>query len=36
MPTDWSFWEQSDREHLKRSDEEVVHMLDGCRERTGR
>jgi len=29
LPTDWSFWERQDREHLQRCDEVVVLMLDG-------
>lgn len=29
LPTDWSFWERNDWEHLARCDELVVLMLDG-------
>ncbi len=35
LPSDWKFWEQIDREHLKRCDEVVVLMLDGWRESRG-
>lgn len=35
LPTDWSFWERQDREHLARCDEVVVLLLDGCRESRG-
>jgi nucleoside 2-deoxyribosyltransferase len=29
LPTDWSFWERQDREHLARCDEVLVLMLEG-------
>jgi hypothetical protein len=35
LPTDWSFWERHDREHLARCDEVVVLMLDGWQESIG-
>jgi hypothetical protein len=35
LPTDWSFWERCDRDHLVRCDEVVVLMLDGWRESVG-
>jgi len=35
LPTDWSFWEAVDRDHLLRCDELVVLMLDGWRESVG-
>jgi nucleoside 2-deoxyribosyltransferase len=35
LPTDWSFWERFDRDHLVRCDEVVVLMLDGWRESVG-
>jgi len=35
LPTDWSFWERQDREHLARCDEVVVLLLDGWRESRG-
>lgn len=35
LPTDWSFWEQFDRDHLVRCDEVVVLTLDGWRESVG-
>jgi len=35
MPTDWSFWEPFDREHLARCDEMVVLTIDGWRESVG-
>ena len=35
LPADWKFWEPFDHEHLKRSDEVVVLMLDGWRESVG-
>lgn len=35
LPTDWSFWEPFDRDHLQRSDEVVVLTLDGWRESVG-
>ena len=28
LPTDWTFWERVDREHLARCDEVLVLMLD--------
>ena len=35
LPTDWSFWERFDRDHLERCDEVIVLMLDGWRESVG-
>ncbi len=35
LPTDWSFWERHDREHLGRCDEVLVLMLDGWEESVG-
>ncbi len=35
LPTDWSFWEPFDREHLRRCDEVVVLTLEGWRESVG-
>ena len=35
LPTDWSFWERHDRQHLERCDEVVVLKLDGWRESVG-
>ncbi|HUQ71568.1 MAG TPA: DUF1937 family protein [Planctomycetaceae bacterium] len=35
LPTDWSFWERHDRDHLSRCDEIIVLMLDGWRESVG-
>jgi nucleoside 2-deoxyribosyltransferase len=35
LPTDWSFWERFDRDHLVRCDEVVVLMLDGWRDSVG-
>lgn len=35
LPTEWSFWERIDREHLGRCDEVVVLMLDGWEESVG-
>lgn len=35
LPTDWSFWEWQDREHLARCDEVMVLMLDGWEESVG-
>ena len=35
LPTDWSFWERFDRDHLERCDEVLVLMLDGWRESVG-
>lgn len=35
LPTDWSFWERFDRDHLVRCDEVVVLTLDGWRESVG-
>lgn len=35
LPTDWTFWERFDRDHLVRCDEVVVLMLDGWRESIG-
>ncbi|MFQ5732136.1 MAG: DUF1937 family protein [Planctomycetaceae bacterium] len=35
LPTDWSYWERQDREHLARCDEVVVLLLDGWRESRG-
>jgi Domain of unknown function (DUF1937) len=35
LPTDWSFWQWQDREHLARCDEVVVLMLDGWEESVG-
>ena len=35
LPTDWLFWEQYDREHLRRCDELMVLRLDGWRESVG-
>jgi len=29
LPTDWSFWQRVDVEHLRQCDEVVVLMLDG-------
>ena len=35
LPSDWSYWERFDREHLCRCTELVVLMLDGWRESRG-
>lgn len=35
LPADWTFWEPFDREHLERSDEVVLLMLDGWQESVG-
>lgn len=35
LPTDWSFWERFDRDHITRCDEVVVLMLDGWRDSVG-
>lgn len=35
LPTDWSWWEPFDREHLLRCDELAVLLLDGWRESVG-
>jgi nucleoside 2-deoxyribosyltransferase len=35
LPTDWTFWEQFDRDYLERCDEVIVLMLDGWRESAG-
>jgi hypothetical protein len=35
LPTDWSFWEWHDREHLARCDGVVVLLLDGWEESVG-
>jgi hypothetical protein len=35
LPTDWSFWERNDREHLARCDEVLVLTLDGWEESVG-
>ncbi len=35
LPTDWTFWERFDREHLRRCDELMVLRLDGWRESVG-
>jgi len=35
LPTDWSFWERHDREHLARCDEVVVLLLEGWEESHG-
>ena len=35
LPVEWPFWERFDREHLARSDELVVLMLEGWRESVG-
>ena len=35
LPTDWSFWQQYDREHMERCDEAVVLMLDGWEQSKG-
>ena len=35
LPTDWSYWEQCDREFLRRCDELVVLTLDGWRASVG-
>jgi nucleoside 2-deoxyribosyltransferase len=35
LPTDWTFWERTNREHLLRCDEVVVLLLDGWRSSAG-
>lgn len=35
LPTDWSYWEPFDREHIGRCDEVLVLMLDGWRDSIG-
>ena len=35
LPTEWSFWEATDREHLARCTEVVVLLIDGWRESEG-
>ena len=35
LPTDWSFWEPFDRDHICRCDMVLVLMLDGWHESVG-
>jgi nucleoside 2-deoxyribosyltransferase len=35
LPTDWSFWQRYDHEHLERCDEVIVLMLNGWEESAG-
>lgn len=35
LPTEWSFWEATDREHLARCTEVVVLLIDGWQESEG-
>jgi hypothetical protein len=35
LPTDWSFWEPFDRDHISRCDEVLVLMLEGWKSSTG-
>jgi hypothetical protein len=35
LPTDWSFWQRFDEEHLQRCDEVLVLRIDGWRESVG-
>ncbi|MFO0915248.1 MAG: DUF1937 family protein [Pirellulales bacterium] len=35
LPTDWSFWQRVDQEHLRRCDQMIVLMLDGWEESRG-
>ena len=35
LPTDWSFWERFDRDHIQRCDNLVVLLLDGWQESVG-
>jgi nucleoside 2-deoxyribosyltransferase len=35
LPTDWTFWQRCDREHLERCDEVIVLTLDGWQESSG-
>ena len=35
LPTDWAFWQQTDRELLRRCDEVIVLTLVGWRESIG-
>ena len=35
LPTEWSFWDATDREHLARCTEVVVLLIDGWRESEG-
>lgn len=35
LPTDWSFWERFDRDHIQRCDSLVVLVLDGWQESVG-
>jgi len=35
LPTDWTFWQQTDRELLRRCDEVIVLTLVGWRESIG-
>jgi hypothetical protein len=35
LPSDWTFWERADREHLTRCDEVLVLTLDGWEQSIG-
>jgi len=35
LPTDWSFWQRFDMDHLRRCDEVIVLRIDGWRESEG-
>jgi hypothetical protein len=35
LPTDWSFWEPFDRDHISRCDELAVLTLDGWQDSVG-
>jgi len=35
LPTDWSFWQRFDLEHLRRCDEVLLLQVDGWRESEG-
>ena len=35
LPTDWSYWERFDRDHIQRCDRMIVLMVDGWRESVG-
>jgi hypothetical protein len=35
LPTDWSFWQRFDEEHLRLCDEVLVLQIDGWRESVG-